>query len=131
MADDVEFGRPIRSWLVASVEYSAVPPMSSTIPETVVVSKAVDRLGFCLPASLAGPAVGWSATLWQVEPGSADPVLWRLAARLMPPPGALGALANPVNSSTRGWSSGLYVLETRFAGTADEAWLGLAIQPAP
>ena len=132
VADDVAFGRAIRSWLVATVEYSDVPPVRSTIPLTVVVSNAVDRLGFCLPASMADPtAVGWSATLWQFDAGAADPTLWRPAARLVPPPGSLGAIADPLDSSASGWPPGRYVLETRFAGSVNEAWLGFVIRPSP
>ncbi|MFI5258522.1 MAG: hypothetical protein ACHQ01_02755 [Candidatus Limnocylindrales bacterium] len=130
VADDVEFGRAIRSWLVADVEYSDVTPVSSTIPVTVVVSGAVEGLGFCLPASMADPtAVDWSATLWRFDNDPADPTKWLPAARLNPLPGSLGAMAAPLDPSASGWPPGRYVLETRFAGSIDEAWLGLLIRP--
>lgn len=131
VADDVEFGQPIRSWVAASVEYSAGQPLGSTIPTTVVISKALDRLGFCLPASMAEPVVvAWSGTLWRLDE-TTDPAGWQRAAQVAPAPGSLGAIAKPVDSRVTSWPPGEYVLEARFAGSADEAWLGLVIRPSP
>ena len=50
VADDVELGRSVRTWMVADVEYSTItPPALSTIPVTTLVSSQVERLAI-LPA---------------------------------------------------------------------------------
>ena len=132
VADDVEQGRPVRTWLVAGVEYSVVPPVHSTIPVTTLVSSEVVRLGFCLPVSAGEPRNGgWSGTLWRQGADAANPTQWQAAARLDPAPGSLDALAYPVNKSAIAWPPGLYFLEARFVGLDREAWLGLLIQRRP
>lgn len=131
VADDVELGRSVRTWLVADVEYSAGAPPRSTIPVTTLVSRAVVRLGFCPPSGPEEPADrGWSGTLWREGADPAAPTQWQLAARLDPAPGAAGALAYPVDNSAASWPPGLYFLEADFAGSDREAWLGLLIQGA-
>jgi hypothetical protein len=131
VADDVELGRPVRTWLVASVEYSAVPPVRSTVPVTSLVSSGVSSLSFCLaPEVSQAGKTGWSGTLWRQSGDAADPAAWQPAARLTPFPGSIGALAAPLDGSATTWPPGRYVLEARFAGSPREAWLGLLIRRA-
>jgi hypothetical protein len=131
VADDTELGRTVRTWLVAAVERSAAPPARSTIPVTTLVSSDVRSLGFCRPAATGGSgAPNWSGTLWLQGPQPTDPIRWQLAATLSPAPGAIGALVRPLNGSSILWQPGLYFLEARFAGSDQETWLGLSIQPA-
>jgi len=129
VADDVELGRSVRSWVVARAAYSFVPPISTTIPRTLLVSHGVSLLGFCVPAVLAAPSkADWSATLWRQGGDAANPNGWRQVASVQPPPGALGAPAAPFDRNAAGWPPGKYVLEARFQGSLTEAWLGLVIQ---
>jgi hypothetical protein len=132
VVDDIELGRYVRAWLVASVVYSMVPPLRFTIPVTSLVSSSVNGLGVCVPTSAPEPlADGWSATLWRESSDGANAGGWDQVGRLIPAPGALGALAGPLGASAVVWSPGRYVLETRFAGSIKEAWLGLQIQDSP
>jgi hypothetical protein len=129
VADDVELGRSVRTWIVAAVEYSTTPPVRSTVPVTAFVSSGVSRLGFCRPPDSAGPGkTVWSATLWRQSGGAADSTAWQAAAQLTPLPGASGALAAPVGGAIAIWPPGRYVLEARFQGSTREAWLGLLIR---
>ncbi len=129
VADDVELGRSVRTWLVADVEYSVVPPPRSTIPVTTLVSSAIEHIGFCRPSGSGQLGDGgWSGTLWRQGADPANPTQWQLAARVDPAPGSIGALAYPVNESAAAWPPGLYFLEADFAGSDREAWLGLLIQ---
>jgi hypothetical protein len=129
VADDVELGRSVRSWVVATAAYSFVPPISTTIPRTLLVSHGVSLLGFCVPAVLAGSSkADWSATLWRQGVDAANPNGWRQVASVKPPPGALGAPAAPFDRNAVDWPPGKYFLEARFQGLLTEAWLGLVIQ---
>ena len=131
VADDVELGRSVRTWLVATVEYAVVPPVRSTVPVTSLVLGGVNDLGFCLPGGVSGPGkTGWSGTLWRQGGVGADSTAWQPAARLTPSPGSLGALAEPLDGSVGTWPPGRYVLEARFVGSDSEAWLGLLIRSA-
>jgi hypothetical protein len=129
VADDVELGRSVRTWIVADVEYSTIPPVRSTVPVTALVSSGVSNLGFCLPPDVAaaGKTV-WSATLWRQGGDASDSTAWQAAAQLTPLPGAIGALAAPVGGAITTWPPGRYVLEARFQGSTREAWLGLLIR---
>lgn len=130
VADDVELGRSVRTWLVADVEYSTTPPARSTIPVTTLVSSQVERLGFCLPAGGGAPGTnGWSGTLWRAADASLTPAQGQEAATLDPAPGSLGAMAYPVGEAALTWAPGLYFLQADFAGSNREAWLGLLIEP--
>jgi hypothetical protein len=132
VADDVELGRAVRTWLVADVARSIVPPLRSTIPVTTLVSSEVERLGFCRPA-VAGEAGGpaWSGSLWRQGVGvSASPQL-QLAARLDPAPGSIGAFVFPLGNPAVAWPPGLYFLQADLAGSDKEVWLGLLIQGRP
>lgn len=132
VADDVEVGLSVRTWLTAAVEYSAVSPVRSTIPVTPLVSSTVDMLSVCVPAAVVGAdTTGWSGTLWRVGGDSTDPTGWRQVARLTPLPGSLGALADPLGEALVVWPPGPYVLEARFEGSIREAWLELLIQESP
>ena len=132
VVDDIELGRYVRAWLVTSVVYSVVPPLRFTIPVTSLVSSSVNGLGVCVPISSAEPfAEGWSGTLWRESSDAANAGGWDQVGRLIPAPGELGALAGPLGASAVVWSPGRYVLETRFAGSIKEAWLGLQIQDSP
>lgn len=133
VADDVELGRSVRTWMVADVEYSTItPPALSTIPVTTLVSSQVERLGFCLPVGGGTPgANGWSGTLWRTAGTGADPTQEQKAATLDPVPGSLGALAHPVGEAAITWAPGLYFLQADFAGSNREAWLGLLIRRDP
>jgi hypothetical protein len=129
VADDVELGRSVRSWVVATAEYSFVPPLSTMIPRTLLVSHGVSLLGFCVPAGLAAASrANWSATLWRQGGDVLNPNGLLAVASLTPPPGSLGAPAAPFDHSASGWPPGRYVLETRFKGSTTEAWLGVVIQ---
>jgi hypothetical protein len=129
VADDVELGKSVRTWIVAAVEYSTIPPVRSTVPVTALVSNGVSSLGFCLPPEIAraGKTV-WSATLWRQSGDASDSTAWQAAAQLTPVPGAIGALAAPVGGAIATWPAGRYVLEARFQGSTREAWLGLLIR---
>ena len=129
VADDVELGRSVRTWIVADVEYSTIPPVRSSVPVTALVSSGVSSLGFCLPPDIAaaGKTV-WSATLWRQGGDTSDTTTWRAAAQLTPLPGAIWALAAPVGGAIVTWPPGRYVLEARFQGSTKEAWLGLLIR---
>ncbi len=130
VADDVELGRSVRTWIVAAVEYATIPPARSTVPVTALVSTGVSSLGFCLPLDVAGAGkTAWSATLWRQAGDAADSTAWQAAAQLTPLPGAIGALATPVGGAIATWPPGRYVLETHFQGSTREAWLGLLIRP--
>lgn len=132
VADDSELGRSVRTWLVATVEYSAARPIPSTIAVTTLVSAGVTHLGFCLPATSGEPGYrDWSGTLWRQNADPASSMQWQVDAELDPAQGAPGALANPVDGSAPAWPPGLYLLEARFAGLDTEAWLGLRIQGGP
>ena len=129
VADDVELGRSVRTWIVADVEYSTIPPVRSTVPVTAVVSRGVSSLGFCRPPDSAGAGrTVWSATLWRQSGDAADAAAWQAAAELTPLPGAIGALAAPVGGAIATWPPGRYLLEARFQGSTREAWLGLLIR---
>lgn len=131
VANDVELGRSVRTWLVATAMYSAYPPLRSAIPVTSIVSSGVSSLGFCAPAALPGSAgTSWSGLLWRQGGDGTNSNAWHLAARLAPTPGSLGALADPLIQSVGGWPPGHYVLEASFEPFAPEAWLGLIIQSA-
>jgi hypothetical protein len=132
VADDVELAWSARTWAVAAVEFSAVPPLRSTIPVTSLDSRAVDSLGLCIPADVSEPGrTGWSATLWQVGGDAGSATVWQPVALLTPSPRSLGAMADPLNQSVVAWPPGRYILETRFDGLQKEAWLGLLISPTP
>ena len=128
-ADDGEMGPFLRTWHGATVQYSVVPPIRSTVPLTWLISSDVRSLVFCLPAdaSRLGTAA-WSGTLWRQGGSAADPMAWQPAARLTPAPGSLGAMADPITASAPTWPPGRYMLEARFEGSESEAWLGLLIQ---
>jgi hypothetical protein len=128
VADDVELGRSVRAWVVASAAYSFVPPLRSSIPITLVVSPGIRRLGFCAPSSIVGDGgIGWTATLWR-QGSPASPTAWQQVASLTPSPGWFGAPADPLDQSLAGWAPGTYVLEARFQNSLTEAWLGLTIR---
>ncbi len=132
VADDVELGRSVRSWLVASVAYSFVPPIATSIPFTLVVSGSLNRLGFCIPqAVLEHGEIGWSGTLWRQGADAAGQIGWLRVAVLTPAPGSLGAVADRLDGSAGLWPPGTYVMEARFAGSLTEAWLGLAVKATP
>lgn len=131
VAGDVALQKPGRMWPVAAVEYSAVPPLPSTIPVVSLVSSALIDLGFCVPVGLSGPGdIGWSGTLWRQSDDATDPTAWRAVGRLDPLPGSFGALADPIDESEVVWPPGRYVLEARFGASIREAWLELVIQDA-
>lgn len=130
VADDVEFGRVVRTWMISDVEYSPGPPSDSEIPVVVLVSESVERIGLCLPAGLntAHPG-GWQGALWRetLTPGVAAG--WQLAAIWMPAAGAGGALASAGAAKPPAyWPPGLYALEADVAGSSSAAWLGLLIE---
>jgi len=131
VADDVEFGRTVRTWLVADAVFSAVPPDQSILPLTTLFSSGVESLGFCLPAALSEAAgAGWSGTLWRIGGAAASSAQWQQVGLVTPTPGSLGAEANSIGRLASSWPSGTYVLEARFEGVASQAWLGLVIEPA-
>jgi hypothetical protein len=131
VADDVELGRSVRTWLVATVEYADRPPPASTIPVTSLISGPVTRLGFCAPAGNAALGTApWTGWLWRQNGPTFDPASSQLVARLTPMPGSLGALADPVQGSVFAWPPGRYVLEASFQGLPTQAWLGLSIESA-
>jgi uncharacterized protein YbdZ (MbtH family) len=128
VADNVQLGRSVRSWVVAAAAYSFVPPISTTIPRTLLVSHGVSLLGFCVPAGTTALSKDdWSATLWRQGGDVANPTGWRAVGSVTPPPGSLGAPAAPFDRSAAGWPPGKYFLEARFQGSLTEAWLGLVI----
>ena len=128
-ADDGQMGPFLRTWHGATVQYSVVPPIRSTVPLTWLISSEVRSLIFCLPADGSTPGqTKWSGTLWRQGGDPADPTAWQQAGRLTPLPGSLGALADPITGSAATWPPGRYMLEARFAGSESEAWLGLLIQ---
>jgi hypothetical protein len=128
VADDAKLGGSFRTWLEASVIYSLVPPVRTSIPVAQLVSHAVERLGFCVPtAILDNGRNSWSGTLWRQGGDSAGPMAWREVARLNPSPGSPGAWADPLDRSTAVWPPGIYVMEARFSESPRDAWLGLAI----
>jgi hypothetical protein len=132
VADDVELGRSVRSWLVATVAYSLVPPIRASIPVTAVVSRGVKELGFCVPTDVSEHGhIAWSGTLWRQGSDPADPTGWRRVAQLNPSPGSYGAVADPLDGSAKSWPPGIYVMEARFTGSVTEAWLGLVIKATP
>jgi hypothetical protein len=117
---------------VPAVKYSTVPPLRTSIPILSIQAAVVRTLGLCVPQGISGSdAAGWSATLWLVGGEPSDPRVWRMVARLTPPPYSRGALAEPLSEELVYWAPGLYVVETRFDGTEREAWLGLQIWPQP
>ncbi|MFI5259371.1 MAG: hypothetical protein ACHQ01_07170 [Candidatus Limnocylindrales bacterium] len=123
-----ELGRSVRTWLVASVVYSMVSPIRTSIPMNSLVSHAVEKLGFCAPAGASDHGRNtWNGTLWRQGGDPGEPTGWRQAARLTPSPGSLGAWADPLDRSVVGWPPGIYVMEARFSGSRQDAWLGLAI----
>jgi hypothetical protein len=132
VADDAELGLSVRTWLVASVVYSIVPPIRTSIPETSLVSHAVERLGLCAPAIVSDNGQNaWSGTVWRQGGDPADPTGWRQVARLTPSPGSLGALADPLDRSVSAWPPGIYVIEARVSGSPQDVWLGLVITESP
>jgi hypothetical protein len=132
VANYMESGLPARTSAVAAVEYSPVPPLRSSIPETKLSSKGgVESLGLCAPLGRPGSdGTMQSATLWRVGGGSAGPSQWQLAARLALVPGSRGALAYPLDQSDAFWLPGRYVLEARFVGSERDAWIGLVVEAA-
>jgi hypothetical protein len=131
VTDDVEFGRPVRTWFVADAVFSAVTPAQSIVPVATVLSSRVESLGFCLPTTLADVAArGWSGTLWRVGANPAAPGTWEQVGVVAPLPGSLGAEAAAPGRSVSSWPAGSYVLEARFGDLASRAWLGFVIEPA-
>jgi uncharacterized protein YbdZ (MbtH family) len=131
VADSVQLGRSVRSWVAAAAAYSFVPPISTTIPRTLLVSHGVSLLGFCVPAGITALSKDdWSATLWRQGGDVANPTGWRAVGSVTPPPGSLGAPAAPFDRHAVGWPPGKYFLEARFEGSLTEAWLGLVIVAA-
>ncbi len=129
VADDVQPGRSVRTWLVASVVYAMVPPIRTSIPVTSLVSHSVDKLGFCVPAGVLDHGRNaWNGTLWRQGGDPADPTGWRQVARLTPSPGSFGAMADPLDRSVVVWPPGIYVMEARISGSLQDAWLGLVIK---
>ena len=132
VTDDVELGKSVRTFVVAPVEYSVVPPLRQTIPVTPVFSRNVGTLGFCAPTTIAttGPA-SWSGTLWRQGADAASQNDWSAVATLDPAPGALGAFASPIEGPVLFWPAGQYILEARVTSTPADVWLGLTIQAGP
>lgn len=116
----------------AIVEYSPVPPIHATIPETTLISSVrVESLGFCAPGNpTAAGARVLSATMWRVGGDAGVSPDWQLAARLVLTPDALGALAYPLDPTDAYWLPGRYVVEARFTGSERDAWMGVVIQTA-
>ncbi|HEX7613108.1 MAG TPA: hypothetical protein VF371_10075 [Candidatus Limnocylindrales bacterium] len=126
VADEVQVGRTVRTWLGATAQYSVVPPVRSTVPVASLISSGVTNLVFCLPTGgLGSGETTWSGTLWRQ---GGDAASWQETARLTPVPGSLVALADPFDGSAGTWSPGRYILEARFDGSVREAWLGLLIR---
>jgi hypothetical protein len=128
VADEAKLGGSFRTWLIASVIYSLVPPIRTSIPLTPLVSHSVERLGFCVPTAVSDNGRNkWSGTLWRQGGDSADPTAWREVARLNPSSSSLGAWADPLDRSAAVWLPGIYVMEARFSESPRDAWLGLVI----
>jgi hypothetical protein len=129
VADDVEAGRTVRSWLAAAVTYSAVQPTQSSVPVTTVVSGEVLRLGLCLPLGPSDPGGwSWSGEVWR-QGNASEAADWVLAAVLRPGSGPESALAVPVLGQGDSWLPGLYLL---MANLPDQtpAWLEVRITPS-
>ncbi len=127
VADDREFGRTVRTWIVAGVELSNsdVMPDVSTIPQTTLpLNGGLTDLGFCAPAGTGSPLQRWTGTLWQVPLGAAT-ADWQFLAALTPSEDALGALT--VGPGVPHIGVGTYVIEAHNQGTGREAWLGVVV----
>jgi hypothetical protein len=134
VAEDIEFGQHVRTWVIASVAYSSSPPVLSAVPVTALVSSGVESLGFCAPAAGTGTAgagatgSGWSGTVWRVGADASDSSQWELVGRLDASPGSLGGFSEPVDPTSVFWQPGRYVMEAQFGGVGTPAWLGVLIQ---
>ncbi len=129
VAEDVEFGQHVRTWVIATVAYSSTQPELASVPVTAVVSSGVESLGFCAPAAAASLATaGWSGTIWRVGASAPDPSQWQLVGRMTAPAGSLGGFSQPIDPTAVFWAPGRYVLEAKFGGSGPPAWLGVLIQ---
>ena len=129
VADDVEQGQPVRSWLAADVTYSNIQPLASVVPVTTVVSGDVLRLGLCLPLGPSDPGGwSWSGEVWR-QADASTPGQWLLAAVLKPGQGPESAVAVPVLDQGSDWQPGLYLVMAQLPDRSP-AWLGVRIDQA-
>ena len=128
VADDIELGRTVRSWIVATVRLSTGETMPPTVPLTVLVAPSGLRaLGFCAPTATGSSLSRWTGTLWRMVTTGDGPSPEFVTA-LSTSTDSLGALTDPVVSPPL--QVGTYVIEGHNQGTGLEAWFGIEISPA-
>jgi hypothetical protein len=128
VADDVELGRNVRTWVVAPVQLSMVETMPPAISQTVLVAPGGLRaLGFCAPVGTGSAESRWTGTLWRLFTSASGPDLEFVAA-LTTSDDSLGALTTPMDASTL--AMGSYVIEGHNQGSGMEAWFGVMISPS-
>jgi hypothetical protein len=128
VSDDVELGRPVRTWRLADVEYSPVPPPPESIPVTTLISASILRLGLCVPADVLAVERTWTLTVWRQEVAGARADQWTQIASLRPAAGSHGDFLEGPPGGASGWAPGLYFVGTSFPSSGHEAWLAVDIK---